>query len=82
MKNLIIKTYFDYNKNSNNFNKIFLGNHCNKYDYKNKKIVDLCNISLHHWNNYKSFIDDYNYINSIYIRILNHLTLALNEFHQ
>lgn len=82
MKNLIIKTCFDYNKISNKFNKIFLGNHCNKYDYKNKKIVDLCNISSHHWNNYQSFIDDYNYINSIYIRTLNHLTLALNEFHQ
>jgi hypothetical protein len=69
MKNLIIKTCFDYNKNSNKFNKIFLGNHCNKYDYKNKKIIDLCNISLHHWNNYKYFVDDYNYINSIYRHI-------------
>jgi len=81
MEKIIIKTFSDFKENQN-FKNLFLGNHCNRYDYKKKKIEDLCIQNKHYWDDYKIFLDDINYIDLLYKRLLKELIISLNKFHE
>ena len=81
MEKIIIKTFSDFKKNQN-LKNLFLGNHCNKYDYKKKKIEDLYIQNKHYWDDYKKFLDDSNYIDLLYKRLLKELIISLNNFHE
>lgn len=80
MEKILIKTFQDI-KDKNYPNKILLGNHCNSYDYNEKKIYDFEKISKHHWNDYSNFIKDSEYLEDLYQRLLENLMKRLNEFH-
>lgn len=80
MENIIIKTFQD-TKNNESKKKIFLGLHCNSYDYTERKIYDFKISKKHHWDDYNVFIKDNDYLEKLYDRLLESLSTSLNKFH-
>ena len=64
MENIIIKTFQD-TKNNESKKKIFLGLHCNSYDYTERKIYDFKISNKHHWDDYDVFIKDNEYLEKL-----------------
>ena len=81
MQKTIIKTFQDI-KDKNYEKKIFLGSHCNSYDYSTDKIYDFETDSKHHWDDYNIFIKDNKYLENLYSRLLENLSNSLNKFHE
>ena len=81
MQKTIIKTFQDI-KDKNYEKKIFLGSHCNSYDYLENKIYDFEIDSKHHWDDYNIFIKDNDYLENLYNRLLENLSNSLNKFHE
>ncbi len=82
MKKKLIKTVLDLEKKDlNKKDVIFLGNHCNFFDYDNNELMDNCNVENKNWKNYDNFIKDYDYLISLYDKLLISLVSSLNKFH-
>ena len=82
MKKKLIKTVLDLeNKELDKRDLIFLGNHCNFFDYNKNELIDNCNLENKNWKNYDDFKKDYDYLNSLYDKLLDSLILSLNKFH-
>ncbi len=81
MKNTIIKTFQDI-KNKKYKKKIFLGVHCNSYDYTERKLYDFETGTKHYWDDYNVFIKDNDYLEKLYERLLGNLCFSLNKFHE
>ena len=82
MKKKLIKTVLDLeNKELDKRDLIFLGNHCNSFDYNKNELIDNCNLENKNWKNYDDFTKDYDYLNSLYDKLLDSLIISLNKFH-
>lgn len=81
MEKVLIKTFQDI-KGKDYKNKLFLGNHCNSYDYKENKIYDFEIKTKHYWDDYNTFIKDNEYLEDLYQRLLENLSTSLNKFHK
>ena len=63
MKKKLIKTIIDLeSKDLDKRELIFLGNHCNFFDYNKNKLIDNCNNEDKNWKKYDNFIKDYAYV--------------------
>ena len=70
MKKKLIKTVLDLeNKELDKRDLIFLGNHCNSFDYNKNELIDNCNLENKNWKNYDDFTKDYDYLNSLYDKL-------------
>jgi len=82
MKKKLIKTIIDLkSKDLDKRELIFLGNHCNFFDYNKNKLIDNCNIEDKNWKKYDNFINDYDYLTKLHDKILVSLVSSLNKFH-
>ena len=82
MKKRLIKTIIDLeSKDLDKRELIFLGNHCNFFDYNKNKLIDNCNIEDKNWKKYDNFIKDYDYLTKLHDKILVSLVSSLNKFH-
>ena len=59
-------------------NRIYLGNWCNTNEY----IIKDDNVVPYHWDDREKLERDNKYINNLYEKILNELTLTLNNHHK
>ena len=82
IKKELIKTKFDIKKNIKDQNVIFLGNHCNFFDYKNNILNEQYKTEDCIWKNYDIFLKDYDYLDKLYNKIFNSLLKSLNSFHK
>ena len=65
----------------NNKKMIFLGNWCeNSNNFRNLNKNDY-EVFKYHWDNRKKLVDDYQYINHLYEKILLSFQSQLNEYH-
>jgi putative transferase (TIGR04331 family) len=82
MKKKLIKTIIDLeSKDLDKRKLIFLGNHCNFFDYNKNKLIDNCNNEDKNWKKYDNFIKDYDYLTKLHDKILVSLVSSLNKFH-
>ena len=58
--------------------KVYLGNWCDEDNY----IINKKNVVSYHWNNREKLEKDNDYINELYEKILNNLSLKLNQIHE
>lgn len=64
-----------------NQNFEFLGNQCNYFDYENNSLNDVCKNGKKLWEDYEHFLNDYDYLDRLYNKILDSLFVSLNKFH-
>ena len=61
---------------------IFLGNWCEKYDNFENLDQKRYAISDYYWDDRSKLVEDYQYINRLYVKIFDQLKINLNEFHK